>query len=106
MESVGYCKEVPDRFVDDAGAHPSGRIIDGIGQTASRDANPHLIKSGIILHKKMGNGSAAAADGYGRRIGGAGGKDDVGFAASGNSGQHRVPVCSIGAGKQGRKRDV
>ncbi len=54
----------------------------------------------------MGNGSVAAADGNGRRIGGAGGKGDVGSAAARNSGSHRGDVVGIGAGEQGRQRDV
>ena len=54
----------------------------------------------------MGNGSAAAADGDGRRVGGAGGKSDVGSAATGNSGSHRSDVVGVGAGKQGRKLKV
>ena len=102
---VGSRKEIPNRFIQNAGAHPSRRIPGGIGQIAPRDANPHLVKSGIILHKKVGNGSIAAADGDGRRVGSAGGKGNVRFASARNSGQHRVPVCGIGAGKQGRERD-
>ena len=33
-------KEISNRFVDDARANPNRRIPDGIGQGASRDANP------------------------------------------------------------------
>ena len=58
------------------------------------------------MHKKMGNGSAAAADGDGWRVGDAGGKGDVGSTAAGNSGSHRGNVSGVGTGKQGRKRDV
>ena len=54
----------------------------------------------------MGNGSAAAADGNGRRVGGIGGKSDVGSAAARNSLSYRLDVYGVGAGKQGRKRDV
>ncbi len=99
-------KEIADGFVDNARPHPSGRIPAGIRQTASRDPNPHIISIGSIIQEEVGNGSAAAADEDPQSVGGAGGKGDVGFAASGNSRQPRVPVCSIGAGKQGRKRDV
>ena len=52
----------------------------------------------------MENGSAAAADG--RRVGGTGGKSDVGLASAKNSGGYRLDVFSVGAGKQGRKREV
>ena len=55
------------------------------------------------MHKKVGNGSAAAADGYGGRVGGVGGKGDVGSAAAGNSLSYRIDVFGVGAGKQGRK---
>ena len=54
----------------------------------------------------MGNGSAAAADGNGRRVGGIGGKGDVRSAAARNSRSHRSDVDGVGAGKQGRQRDV
>ena len=54
----------------------------------------------------MGNGSAATADGDGGRVGGAGGKSDVGFSAARNSGSYQLDVIGIGAGKQGRQRDV
>ena len=103
---VGSRKEVADGFVDQAGARPSRSLPVGKGQIAPRDANPHLVKSGIILHKKVGNGSIAAADGNGRRVGGAGGKGDVGLAAARNSGSHRSDVFGIGTGKQGRKLKV
>ena len=102
----GSRKEVADGFVEDAGARPSRSLPAGIGESASGDTNPHVISSGIIIQEKVGNGSAAAADGDCRRIGGVGGESDVGFAASGNSGQHRVSVCGVGAGKQGRKLKV
>ena len=36
----GSRKEIANGFVDDARARPSGRIPGGIGQSASRDANP------------------------------------------------------------------
>ena len=58
----------------------------------------------ILIHPKAGNGSGASAcDGDGGRVGGIGGKGDVGLASSRNAGQHRVPVCGVRAGKQGRK---
>ena len=103
---VGSRKEVADGFADDAGAHPSRSIPAGIVQSTSRDANPHVISSVIIIQEKMGNGSAATASGDGRRVGGAGGKGDVGSAASGNSGSHRVDVYGVGARKQGRELEV
>ena len=52
----------------------------------------------------MGNGSVAAADGDGRRVGGAGGKGDVGLASARNSGGYGLDVFGVGTGKQGRKR--
>ena len=103
----GSRKEIANGFVDDARARPSGRIPGGIGQSASRDANPNVISAtAIFIHEKMGNGSASAADGDGRRVGGAGGKGDVGSAAAGNSGSHRSDVVGVGTGKQRRKRKV
>ena len=54
----------------------------------------------------MGNGSAAAADGDCGRVGGIGGKGDVRLAAAGNAGKYGIDVVGIGAGKQGRKREV
>ena len=98
-------KEVANRFVDDAGAYPSRRIPDGIGQTAPGNANSHPIFSVLILHKKAGNGSAGAGDGDGRRVGDAGGKSDVGLAAARNSGGYGLDVFSVGTGKQGRQRE-
>ena len=100
-------KEVADGLVDDARAHPSRRIPGGVGQSASRDANPYcVLHSIIIIHEKMGNGSVDAGDGDGRRVGSVGGKSDVGSAASRNSGSHRSDVYRVGAGKQGRKLKV
>ena len=58
------------------------------------------------MQEKVGNGSAAAADGYGGRVGGIGGKGDVGSAAAGNSLSYRIDVFGVGAGKQGGQRDV
>ena len=55
----------------------------------------------------MGDGSAAAADGDGRRVRRAGSKGDVGSASARNSGSHRSGVFGVvGTGKQRRKRDV
>ena len=88
MESVGSRKEVANRFVDDAGAYPSRRRPTRIGKTASRDANPHSIFGGIIIHKEIRNGSIACSDGDGGRVGGTGGKGDVGLASARNSGSH------------------
>ena len=75
-------------------AHPNAQIIPEINP----DAGP--------IHIQVGDGSAAACEGDGGRVGGAGGKSDVGSAAAGNSGIHRSDVFVVGAGKQGRKRDV
>ena len=103
----GSRKEIADGFVQNAGARPSRRLPAGIAQTAPGDTNPHDItkRRTSVIQEKIGNGSAAAADGNRRRVRRAGGKGNVGLAASGNSGQHRVPVRGIGAGKQGRQRD-
>ena len=100
----GSRKEVVDGFVDDARSHPSRRIFAGIGQIASGDPSPQVIRTEIIIHPKMGNGSVAAADGW--RVGGAGGKSDVGSAAARNSGFHRSDVYGVGARKQGRELKV
>ena len=54
----------------------------------------------------MGNGSAAAADGDGRRVGGSGGKSDVGSAAARNSLSYRIDVYRVGAGKQGGREKL
>ncbi len=99
----GSRKEVADGFVQNTRTRPSRGIPCGIGQSASGDANPYVVVVGIIVHEKMGNASAAAGDGDGRRVGGIGGKSDVGSAASRNSGSHRNDVVSIRAGKQGRE---
>ncbi len=48
----GSRKEVANRFVQNAGARPSRRIPNGIGQTASRDANPDFIRVSTIFIKK------------------------------------------------------
>ena len=55
----GSCKEVANRFAQNAGAYPSGSIPGVIGHIASRDTNPDVIwGAAILIHKKMGNGSA------------------------------------------------
>ena len=100
----GSCREVADGFVQNARTYPSRRISTGIGQSAPRDANSHLVKRGIIIQEKMGNGSAAAADGG--RVGGAGGKSDIDSASARNSLSDRIDVCGIRAGEQGRKLKV
>ena len=100
----GSRKEIANRFVDDAGAHPSRRLPGRIRQSTSGDTNPQVVVvAGIIVHKKMGNGSVAAGNGDGRGVGGAGGKGDVGSASARNSGSHRSNVVGVGAGKQGRE---
>ncbi len=75
-------------------AHPNAQIIPEI----KPDAGP--------IHIQVGDGSAAACEGDGGGVGDAGGKSDVGSAAAGNSGIHRSDIFGVGAGKQGRKRDV
>ncbi len=101
----GSRKEVANRFVDDAGAHSSRRIPVGIGQSAPRNTNSQVIRISIIIHKKMGNGSAATADGDSRRVGGASGKD-LRSSASRNPLLNGLDVYRVvGAGKQGRERD-
>ena len=86
----GSRKEIADGFVQNAGAHPSGSIPARIGQSASRDPNPHYIsQGGKIIHKKMGNGSAAAADGDGRRVDGVVGKRRPRAPNSCRSGSHK-----------------
>ena len=103
---VGSGKEVADGFVQNPGAYPSRSIPAGIVQSRSGDTNSHLVVIGIIIHEKMGNGSAATAGGDGRGVGGAGGKIDIGSASAGNSGSHRVDVYRVGARKQGRELKV
>ena len=99
--------EVADGFAEDAGAYPSRRIPGGIAQIAPRDANSYVIvRAGILIHKNVGNSSAAAVDGDRGRVGGAGGKSDVGFTAARNSGVQRSDVFGVGTGKQGRKREL
>ena len=99
-------KEVPDGFVQDARAHPRRSISAGIVQSRSGDTNSHLVVIGIIIHEKMGNGSAATAGGDGWGVRGAGGKSDIGSASARNSGSHRVDVYRVGARKQGRELKV
>ena len=103
----GSRKEVANRFVNQARSHPRKSLSAPIKQVGRLDANaqtiPIIIR--ILVHKQAGDSAGASAgDGEGRRVGGAGGKSDVGLASAGNAGQHRVYVCGIGAGKQGRKR--
>ena len=99
-------KEVANGFVDQARAPPSRRLPAGIGQSACGDANSHVVRNAVIVQKEMGNGSAAAADSDGGRVGGVGGKGDVGAAAAGNALSYRLDVYGVGAGKEGRKRDL
>ena len=103
----GSRKEIADGFAEDAGSHPSRSIPAGIGQGASRDANPYIIRvSAIFIHIEMRNGSAAAANGDGGRVGGTGGKN-LRSSASRNPLLNGLDVCRVvGAGKQGRKREV
>ena len=99
--------KIADGFVNQARTYPSHRIPAGIGQSAPRNTNPHVIcGAAILIQEKMGNGSADAADGDGWGVGGAGGKK-VCRGASRNSGSHCSDVCRItGAGEQGRKSEV
>ncbi len=98
--------EVADGFVDHARALPRRSLPVPIKQVGRLNANAPTIPMKIrsLIHKQAGNGSGASAcDGDGRRIGGVGGKSDVGFAAAGNSGIHRSDVFGVGAGKEGRE---
>ena len=107
VATEGSRKEVADGLVDQSGAHPGRRGSAGIGQIAPGDTNSKVICSTtILIHKKVRDGSAAAANSDGRSVGGASGKSDVGSAAARNSGSHRIDVYGISAGKQGRKREV
>ena len=54
----------------------------------------------------MGDGSAAAADSDGRRVGGIVGKRRPRAPNSRRSGSHRFDVVGVGTGKQGRKLEV
>ena len=98
-------KEVANGFVDNASARPSRRRSAGIGQSASGDTNSHVVRNAVIVKKEMGNSSAAAADGYRRRVGGVGGKS-LHSSASRNSLLNGLDVVGVGAGKQGRKLKV
>ncbi len=101
----GSRKEIADRFVQNAGTHPSRRIPAGIGQSAPRNTNPKAILITAISHPKVGNGSATAGNSDGRRVGGAGGKD-LRSSPSRNSLLNGLDVYRVGgAGKQGRERD-
>ena len=107
VATEGSRKEVADGLVDQSGAHPSRRLAGGIGQIAPGDTNSKIISLIVILiHKKMRNGSAAAADGDGGRVGDVGGKSDVGLATARNSGGYGLDVFGVGTRKQGRKREV
>ena len=100
----GSRKEVADGFVQNARTPPSRRLSGGIGQIASGDPNPQAIFTAILTHPKVGNGSAAAADGDGRRVCRVGGKS-LRSSTAGNSLSYRLDVDGVGAGEQGRKRD-
>ena len=103
----GSRKEIPDGLVQNAGTHPSRSILARIRQTASRDANPHIIRvSAIFIQVKKGNGSVAAADSDGRRVGGVVGKRGSRAPNSRRSGSHRGNVSGVGTRKQGRQREV
>ncbi len=97
--------EVANGFVDQTRTHPSRRLPVGIGQSASGDANPQSIFVAIIIHPKVGNSSAAAADGDGGRVGGVVGKRRSRALNSRRSGSHRGNVSGVGTRKQGRKRE-
>ena len=102
----GSRKEVANRFVNQARSHPRKSLPIAIKQVGRLVANAQTIPRAIriLAHKQAGNSSGASAgDGDGGRVGGAGGKGDVGLAAAGNSGIHRSDVFVVGAGKQGRK---
>ena len=89
-------KEIANGFVDYARTYPSGRISGGIGQTASRDANPNVVRfTTIFIHKKVRNGSAAAADGNGGGVGVVVGKRRPRAPNSRRSGSHRLNVVGV-----------
>ena len=98
----GSRNEVADRFVQNAGTHPSRSIPAGIAQIASGDANPKAILITVLRHPKVGNDSASTGNSDSRRVGGTGSKGDVGSASARNSGSHRSDVFGIETGKEGR----
>ena len=102
----GSRKEVANRFVNQARSHPRKSLSAPIKQVGRLVANaqtiPRVIR--ILVHKQAGDGAGApACDGDGGRVGGTGGKGDVGLASAGNTGIDRGNVFGVGAGKQGRK---
>ena len=98
--------EVADGFVDQTGAYPSRGLPVGIGKIAtSRNTDPHLVSTGTIIHEKVGNGSAAAADGDGRRVRRVS-SESLRSSAAGNPFSYRFHVCRVGAGEERRERDL
>ena len=85
----GSCNEVADRFVKEAGAIPTGRLIGGIAQIAPGDTNPHFIGKivglVVISHINAGNLAVGVSDGNPRTISGVGGKRNVRSASAWNS---------------------
>ena len=83
-------------------------VLEELGEIAtSRNTNPHVIFiTWILIQVKAANGSAAAADSDGRRVGGSGGESDVGSAAAPNSGSHRSDVFGVGTGSKGESEMV
>ena len=101
--------KIPYRLFQQTRTHPRRRLsyVTPIVETAAHP-NANFISDGLIVEKHPINRSADGrrADGDGRRIGGAGGKGDVGSAAARDSGSHRSNVDGVGAGKQGREGDL
>ncbi len=97
--------KVSDGFVDQARSHPRRSLIVAVKQVRRLNANSPTIlnPNRILIHKETGNGSSASAgNSDSRRVGGAGGKSDVGLAAARNSGGYGLDVIGVGTRKQGR----
>ena len=96
-------KKSPMGLVDNARAHPRGRIPTRIRQTASRNPNSYGISIGsIIIQEEVGNGSVAATDDDRQSVGGVVGERRYHATNSRRSGSHRIDVVGIRAGKQGK----
>ena len=72
------------------------------------DPKANFINDIRIVHEHPINRSVDGrrADGDGRRVRGVGGKGDVRSAPAGNPLPYRVDVDGVGAGKEGRERDL
>ena len=85
------------------------RGLSGIASIVEAAAHPNadLIGGRLIVEKHPINRAVDGrrADGDGRRVGGAGGKS-LRSSAAGNPLSYRFHVCRVGAGKEGRERDL